>query len=188
MNPTNMRRKAILIQYLFFSAAALLVIASMALVLFIGTQGLQVFKDESPAAFFFGTSWNQSTREYGVLPLLYSSIVTTILTLLFSVPLAILVSLFMVEVAPDRMRRVMRSTVELFAALPSVIFGLLGLTVVVPFVRQVFNAPLGNTVKAAGDQDRGRAGHAPRPGSCQRLCRRHDVDCAGHQRAGRGAE
>jgi phosphate transport system permease protein len=149
MNPTNIRRKAILIQSLFFSAAAVLVIASMALVLFIGTQGLQVFKDESPAAFFFGTSWNQGTGEYGVVPLLYGSIVTTILTLLFSVPLAILVSLFMVEVAPDRMRRVMRSTVELFAALPSVIFGLLGLTIVVPLVRQVFNAPLGKGILPA---------------------------------------
>ena len=66
---------------------------------------------------------------------------TTLITLLVSVPLAILVAVFMVEAAPGWMRRIMRSTVELFAALPSVIFDLLGLTIVVPFVRQAFHAP-----------------------------------------------
>lgn len=149
MNATSIRRKAILYQSIFFTAAALLVVVSAALVLFIGSQGLQVFKTESPADFFLGASWNQSTGEFGVLPLLYGSLMTTFLTLLVSVPLAIMVALFMVEAAPGPMRRVMRSTVELFAALPSVIFGLLGLTIVVPLVRQVFHAPLGKGILPA---------------------------------------
>jgi phosphate transport system permease protein len=149
MNATTIRRKAILYQSIFFAAAALLVLASLALVLFIGSQGLQLFKTESPLDFFFGTSWNQNTGEYGVLPLLYGSVMTTLITLLVSVPLAILVATFMVEVASGPMRRVMRSTVELFAALPSVIFGLLGLTIVVPFVRQAFHAPLGKGILPA---------------------------------------
>jgi phosphate transport system permease protein len=149
MKANNIRKKAILYQSVFFAAAALLVLASLALVFFIGSQGLQVFKTESPIEFFFGASWNQTTGEYGVLPLLYGSVVTTLLTLLFSVPLAILVALLMVEVAPPRVRRVIRSTAELFAALPSVIFGLLGLTIVVPFVREVFNAPLGKGILPA---------------------------------------
>ncbi len=149
MNATSIRRKAILYQAIFFTAAAFLVLASRALVLFIGSQGLQVFKTESPAEFFLGTSWNQSTEQYGVLPLLYGSVMTTVLTLLVSVPLAILVAVFMVEAAPGPMRRIMRSTVELFAALPSVIFGLLGLTIVVPLVRQVFHAPLGKGILPA---------------------------------------
>ncbi len=149
MNATSVRRKAILYQSIFFAAAALLVVASLALVLFIGAQGLKVFQVESPQEFFFGASWNQTTGEYGVLPLLYGSVMTTLLTLLISVPLAILVAIFMVEAAPPRIRRVMRSTVELFAALPSVIFGLLGLTIVVPLVREVFHAPLGKGILPA---------------------------------------
>jgi phosphate transport system permease protein len=149
MNATSIRRKAILYQAVFFAAAAVLVIASMALVLFIGTQGLAVFQSISPASFFLGTTWNQNTGEYGVLPLLYGSVMTTFLTLLVSVPLAILVAIFMVEAAPGPMRRVMRSTVELFASLPSVIFGLLGLTFVVPAVRQALHAPLGKGILPA---------------------------------------
>jgi phosphate transport system permease protein len=144
-----MRRKAILVQSVFFATAAVLVLASMALVLFIGSQGLRLFGSVSPADFFLGTSWNQSIDEFGVLPLVYGSLMTTLITLVFSVPLAILVAIFMVEVAPDRMRRVMRTTVELFAALPSVIFGLLGLTIVVPWVRETFNAPLGKGILPA---------------------------------------
>jgi phosphate transport system permease protein len=138
-----------LYQAVFFSAASVLVLACLALVLFIGAQGLQVFKTESPAAFFLGASWNQSTGEYGVLPLIYGSLVTTALTLVFSVPLAILVAVFMVEAAPGPLRRILRSTVELFAALPSVIFGLLGLTIIVPLVRQITGAPLGKGILPA---------------------------------------
>ena len=149
MNASNIRRKAILIQTVFFCAAAILVLGSLALMLFIGSRGLLVFKNVSPAAFFLGSSWNQSIHEYGVLPLVYGTVVTTLITLVLSVPLAILVALFMVEAAPGPMRRIMRSTVELFAALPSVIFGLLGLTVIVPWVRTTFNAPLGKGILPA---------------------------------------
>jgi phosphate transport system permease protein len=149
MNVSQIRRKAMLMQSVFFGAAGIMVVGSLALMLFIGSQGLIVFKDLSPLAFFFGDSWNQNTPVYGVLPLLYGSFATTLLTLLISVPLGVLVAIFMVEVAPGPMRRVLRSTVELFAALPSVIFGLLGLTIVVPWVRQVFHAPLGKGILPA---------------------------------------
>ena len=131
MNTATLRRKAIFVQSIFFATAAVLILTSIALVLFIGSQGLRLFTTYSPADFFFGTSWNQSTHTYGVIPLLYGSLMTTFLTLLVSVPLAILVAIFMVEVAPAPMRRVMRSTVELFAALPSVIFGLLAVATIV---------------------------------------------------------
>jgi phosphate transport system permease protein len=55
----------------------------------------------------------------------------------------------MVEVAPEPMRRAMRTTVELFASLPSVIYGLLGLTLVVPWVRETFHTGLGKGILAA---------------------------------------
>jgi phosphate transport system permease protein len=149
MNAAAIQRKATLVQAIFFAAAGILVVGSLALMLFIGSQGLVVFKQLSPLSFFFGSTWNQNTGEYGVLPLLYGSVVTTLLTLIISLPLGVLVAIFMVEVAPGPVRRVLRSTVELFAALPSVIFGLLGLTIVVPWVRQIFHAGLGKGILPA---------------------------------------
>lgn len=143
------QRNAIVIQSIFFSAAALLVLSTLALILFIGSAGLRVFSFLSPLEFFFGTTWDQNSQTFGVLPLLYGSALTTLITLLISAPLAIATAVFMVEIAPPRIRRVMRTVVELFAALPSVIFGLLGLTIVVPWVRDVFHAGLGKGILAA---------------------------------------
>jgi phosphate transport system permease protein len=143
------QRNAIFIQSIFFSAAALLVLSTLALITFIGSAGLQVFSFLSPREFFFGTTWDQNSDTFGVLPLLYGSALTTLITLLISAPLAIATAVFMVEIAPPRIRRVMRTVVELFAALPSVIFGLLGLTIVVPWVRDTFHAGLGKGIFAA---------------------------------------
>src|SRR6476469_729041 len=103
------QRNEIFIQSVFFSAAALLVVSTLALVAFIGSAGLQVFGFLSPLEFFFGTTWDQNTQTFGVLPLLYGSAITTLVTLLISAPLAIATAVFMVEIAPPRIRRVMRT-------------------------------------------------------------------------------
>ncbi|MCX6045144.1 MAG: phosphate ABC transporter permease subunit PstC [Chloroflexi bacterium] len=142
-------KKAILIQSIFFTAAAILVLAGLALMIFVGSQGLHVFSYMNPLEFFTGTTWDQNSETYGVLPLLAGSLATALITLLISAPLAILVALFMVEVASPPVRQVMRTTVELFASLPSVIYGLLGLVIVVPWVRQSFHTGLGKGILAA---------------------------------------
>lgn len=142
-------RNGVLVQSVFFTAAAILVLSTAALFLFVGYNGLQLFAYTSPLSFFFGGTWDQNTSEFGVLPLLYGSVVTVLLTLLLSAPLGVAVSVFMVEIAPAPVRRVMRTTVELFASLPSVIYGLLGLTLVVPWVREALHAGLGKGILAA---------------------------------------
>jgi phosphate transport system permease protein len=143
------RRNAIFIQAIFFSAAAIVVLSTLALILFIGSSGLGVFQYLSPAHFFFGGTWDQNTEDFGVLPLLYGSLLTVLITLLLSAPLAIAVAVFMVEIASSPVRRVMRTAVELFASLPSVIYGLLGLTIVVPWVRDALHAGLGKGILPA---------------------------------------
>jgi phosphate transport system permease protein len=143
------RRNAVLIQAIFFSAAAILVLSTFSLILFIGSNGLTVFNYHSPADFFLGLSWDQNTDAFGVVPLLYGSVLTVLITLLISAPLAIAVAVFMVEIASGAIRRIMRTTVELFASLPSVIFGLLGLTIVVPWVRDALHAGLGKGILPA---------------------------------------
>lgn len=143
------RRNIIIAQAVFFSCAAILILSTLGLLLFVGTTGLRVFSYMHPAEFFFGSSWNQSSETFGVLPLLYGSIVSTLITLLISGPLAIAVAIFMVEIAPGPIRRVMRTAIELFASLPSVIYGLLGLIIVVPWIRTTMHAGLGKGILAA---------------------------------------
>lgn len=143
------RKNVIWAQAVFFSAAAIVVLSTTALVLFIGYNGLSVFRYMSPLEFFLSASWDQNDETFGVLPLLYGSLATTAITLLISAPLALAVAVFMVEIAPNPVRRVMRTTVELFASLPSVIYGLLGLTIVVPWVREIFGGGLGKGILPA---------------------------------------
>jgi phosphate transport system permease protein len=142
-------RQGIIAQAIFFTAAAIVAISTAALLLFTGSRGLAVFGYMGLGEFFLGTSWNQNDQAFGVLPLLLGSLLTVGLTLLISGPLALGVAIFMVEIAPEPARRVMRTVVELFAALPSVIYGLLGLTLVVPWVRVTSGGGLGKGILAA---------------------------------------
>jgi phosphate transport system permease protein len=133
----------------FFTCAAVIVIVIIALFAFLGVQGLSTFQYTSPIEFFFGTTWNKSTSQYGVIPLVYGSVMTVIISLLFSAPVAIGSALFMTEIARMSVREPLRVVVDMFAALPSVIYGLIALSVVVPWVRVTFNAPLGKGILPA---------------------------------------
>lgn len=138
------------IEAIFWTAAALVAVFTAAIFIFTAT-GLALFTKSgySIVAFFTGTSWDAHQELYGVIPLLYGTVVTAVLTLLISAPIAILVSLFIVEVAPRGIQRPMRAVIDVMAALPSVIYGLLALTIIVPIVREVFNAPLGKGIMPA---------------------------------------
>jgi phosphate transport system permease protein len=134
---------------IFFTCAAVIVIAIVALFTFLGLQGLSTFQYTSPVEFFFGTTWNKNTDQFGIIPLLYGSVMTVIISLLFSAPVAIGSAIFLTEIASDSVRETLRVTVDMFAALPSVIYGLIALVVVVPFVRVAFDAPLGKGILPA---------------------------------------
>jgi phosphate transport system permease protein len=134
---------------LFFTCAALIVLAILALFAFLGLQGLSTFQYMSPFDFFFGTTWNRSTGQFGVIPLLYGSVVTVLISLVISAPIAIGSAVYMTEIAPHSLREGLRVAVQMFAALPSVIYGLIALVAVVPWVRETFGAPLGKGILPA---------------------------------------
>jgi phosphate transport system permease protein len=133
----------------FFSCAAVIVVAIIALFVFLGFQGLSTFQYTSPIDFFFGTVWDKNTNSYGVVPLLYGSFMTVLISLIISTPIAIGSAIYMTEIAPQSARESLRVTVQMFAALPSVIYGLIALVAIVPWVRVTFNAPLGKGILPA---------------------------------------
>lgn len=81
---------------------------------------------------------------------LSGSLVTCGLALLISLPLSISTAIFMTEIATPRTRRFIQPAVELFTGIPSVVYGWIGLTVLVPFLRHIFPMPFGFSVLAAG--------------------------------------
>jgi phosphate transport system permease protein len=85
--------------------------------------------------FFFRSDWDPVNDQYGALPFVYGTIVSSILALLIAVPLAIGVAVFITEMAPPWLRGPLAFTTELLAAIPSVIYGLWAIFVLVPLLR-----------------------------------------------------
>jgi phosphate transport system permease protein len=94
--------------------------------------------------FLFSTAWNPVTGEFGALPFIYGTIVSSMLALLIGVPLSLGIAVYLTEIASSRVRAILSPVVELLAAIPSVIIGLWGIFVLAPFVREHLAPPLMN--------------------------------------------
>ena len=88
-------------------------------------------------SFLFGSTWNPSGKEFGALPMILGSFIVTLLSALVATPFAIGAAVFMTEVSPKG-SRLLQPAIELLVGIPSVVYGFIGLQVVVPFVRSIF--------------------------------------------------
>lgn len=86
--------------------------------------------------FLTASTWNPNGRKFGALPFIYGTCVTSLLALLIAVPLGVACSIFLAEMAQPRISNLLTFLIELLAAVPSVIYGLLGIFVLVPLIRQ----------------------------------------------------
>jgi len=96
--------------------------------------------------FFVSSTWDPVAGEFGVLPFIYGTLVSSALALLISVPLGIGTAVFLSELAPNWLRSPIRFLVELLAAIPSVVYGLWGIFVLVPWVRVTLTPALKGTL------------------------------------------
>jgi phosphate transport system permease protein len=85
--------------------------------------------------FLTGTTWDPVALEFGALPFIYGTLVTSALALIIGVPLGVGAAIFLAELAPFRLSQALAFIIELLAAVPSVIYGLLAIFTLVPFVR-----------------------------------------------------
>jgi len=93
-------------------------------------------------AFLTGRQWNPIKGEFGALPFIYGTLVSSLIALLISVPLSLGIAVFLVEQAPQYIARPVGFLVELLAAIPSVVYGLWGIFVLAPFLRVHVEPPL----------------------------------------------
>jgi phosphate transport system permease protein len=96
--------------------------------------------------FLTGTTWDPVSGDFGALPFIYGTLVTSALALLVAVPLGVGAAIFLSELAPPRLSNALTFVIELLAAVPSVIFGLLGIFILVPFLRQYGEPSLKRTL------------------------------------------
>lgn len=89
--------------------------------------------------FLTGTVWKPNQEQFGILPVILTSVLGTFGAILIGVPLGLLFAIYLGKMAPKPVYQVLRPTVDLLAGIPSVVYGLVGMMVLVPFVRDVFN-------------------------------------------------
>ena len=87
--------------------------------------------------FVTGTQWDPVFEEFGALPFIWGTVVSSVVALVLAVPVSLGVAIFLTEIASGRIRRIIEFLVEILASIPSVVYGLWGVFVLVPFVRQV---------------------------------------------------
>jgi phosphate transport system permease protein len=86
--------------------------------------------------FFYGRDWDPVNGEFGALPFIYGTVVSSLLALVLAVPLSVGVAVYITEMCPVRLRAIISFLVELLAAIPSVIYGLWGIFVLAPLLRE----------------------------------------------------
>ena len=95
---------------------------------------------EFGAGYFFGTEWVPSEGRYGILPLVYGTVVVSLIAIVFAVPVSVGIALFITELAHRRIRGTITLVIDLLAAVPSVVFGLWGFYQLIPIFQGAFNS------------------------------------------------
>jgi phosphate transport system permease protein len=124
-------------KYTVFLCAFASIVIFLTIIVFIFKEGLPAFERVGFFSFLFGTEWRPSLGQYGILPMIVGSLYVTFGALLIAVPLGIGCAVLLAEVAPFKVRTILRPAVELLVGIPSVIFGLVGLLLVVPLIREI---------------------------------------------------
>jgi len=119
---------------LWIFAGAVLLIAGV-IVFSLWATARPAFKAVSIPSFIAGQNWDPVQESFGALPFIFGTLVTSGIALVVTVPVAVGLAIFLVEMAPSRLRPVVSFPLELLAAIPSVVYGLWGIFVLVPRLR-----------------------------------------------------
>lgn len=126
-------------KFLVLFSAVVMILTTIAITIFLSTKGLQSFISDGVSLVEFLTSkvWQPVGAEplYGALPFIFGSFAVTLLSALVAAPLGIGAAIFMTEIAPSWGRKILQPVIELLVGIPSVVYGFIGLTVLVPFIR-----------------------------------------------------
>ena len=132
---------------------ALLTLAGLAgIVWFLFKEGMPVLDTISLKHFLTGHDWypTEDPPSFGIFPLIIGSVSVTLLAAVLAIPLGILCAIYLSEIASSRLRSIFKPFIELLAAMPSVVIGFVGMTVLAPFLQDYFGAPTGlNVLNAA---------------------------------------
>lgn len=135
-----------------FLCLGLVTVASVALItVYLVVSGIPAITKIGLGDFLFGTEWASTAKEpqFGILPFILTSVYGTAGAILVGVPIGFMTAVYLAKMAPKPVRNAMTEAVSLLAGIPSVVYGLVGMMVLVPGIRKLFNVPDGASLLAA---------------------------------------
>ncbi|MCI4666541.1 MAG: phosphate ABC transporter permease subunit PstC [Bacteroidia bacterium] len=137
----NRNRTDRLFSYLFLGAGMLSVLILLGIFLMLLINGIRTFAEINPLEFLFGSTWNPSAYEkasYGIGSMLVSTLMVTLGAMIIAVPLGIGSAAYLSEIAPARVREILKPILEMLAGIPSVVIGFLGIVLLGPAIASTF--------------------------------------------------
>lgn len=128
-----------------FVSVAFVLLISVYLII----SGIPAIHKIGPIKFLFGTTWKSGQNQFGILPFILTSVYGTAGAVILGIPIGIFTAMFLAKAAPPRIASVIQGAVELLAGIPSVVYGLVGMTVLVPGVQKAFHLSSGATLFSA---------------------------------------
>lgn len=130
----------------FIAVAFVLIIT-----IFLIVSGIPAIKEIGVLEFLFGTVWASTAAEpsYGILPFILTSVYGTFGAIIIGVPVGLLCAVFLAEMSGGKLSAAVRGAVDLMSGIPSVVYGLVGMIIVVPAVRETFGLPDGANLFSA---------------------------------------
>ncbi|MHC1781592.1 MAG: phosphate ABC transporter permease subunit PstC [Anaerolineaceae bacterium] len=144
MNHLRKRMSEMIITRLIQVAGYLSILYVALICLFLLREGLPALGDVALSD-LAGSRWYPIEELFGILPLMYGSLIVTILAAVIAVPLGLATAVFISEVAPARVNQIVKPIIEILAGMPSVVLGFIGILVLVPFLRKFLDIPTGLT-------------------------------------------
>ncbi|MCM1061490.1 MAG: phosphate ABC transporter permease subunit PstC [Eubacterium sp.] len=152
-NKTNKTKKAMEnAVYGIFLVLGLITVGFVLLItVYLIASGLPAIKEIGLAEFIFGKTWASTAAEpeFDILPFILTSVYGTAGAIILGVPIGFMTAVYLAKFAPPKLKSVVSSAVSLLAGIPSVVYGLVGMLVLVPAVRKIFNIPDGASLLAA---------------------------------------
>ena len=153
MNATKQKIRPMewIMNAVFFICGFVAIVFVLFISIYLIISGLPAIREIGLVDFLFGTEWasTASDPKFGILPFILTSIYGTCGAIILGVPVGFMTAVFLAKVAPPKLAAVVRPAVDLLAGIPSVVYGLVGMLVLVPGIRQVFHIPDGSGLLAA---------------------------------------
>lgn len=135
----------------FFLCGLLTILFVILITIFLVINGIPAIRSIGLLDFLFGTVWASAAAEpsYGILPFILTSLYGTCGAIVIGVPIGLLCAIFLAKMSPRKVGSTVRNVVDLLAGIPSVVYGLVGMILIVPWVREIFQLPDGANLFSA---------------------------------------